>query len=181
MQPLGLILLVEDDPAVAQAIRLAVRPAGGEVMVVTHPDALAESLEPGRCSAVLLDMNFRPGEHDGRGGIHAIARIRAIDPPLAIVTLTVHGGVALAVDALKAGASDFLLKPWRNARLVEALQSAVTLTARQREGEAMSLEEIERHAIARALDRHEGNVSRAATALGLTRPALYRRIEKHGL
>lgn len=181
MQPLGPILLVEDDPAVVQAIRLAVRPAEGEIEALTHPDQLAGALSPGRHVAALLDMNFRPGAHDGRGGIEAIARIRVADPALAIVMLTVHGGVALAVEALKAGASDFLLKPWRNDRLVEALRAAAALTARQRAGEAMSLDEMERHAIARALHRHEGNVSRTASALGLTRPALYRRMEKHGL
>ena len=178
---LGPILLVEDDPAVTEAIRLAVRPAGGEVEAVAHPDGLADMFAPGRYRAALLDMNFQPGAHDGRGGIDAIAWLRAADPALAIVTLTVHGGVALAVEALKAGASDFLLKPWRNDRLLEALRAAATMTERQRTGEAMSLEEIERHAIARALDRHNGNVSRAASALGLTRPALYRRMDKHGL
>ncbi|HWJ70668.1 MAG TPA: response regulator [Sphingobium sp.] len=181
MQPLGPILLIEDDPAVVQAIRLAVRSAGGEIKAIAHPDELAGTMQPGRHVAALLDMNFRPGAYDGRGGIDAIARIRSADPTLAIVTLTVHGGVALAIEALKAGASDFLLKPWRNDRLVEALRAAAALTARLRAGEAMSLDEIERQAIARALDRHEGNVSRTASALGITRPALYRRMEKHGL
>lgn len=181
MQPFGPILFVEDDAAVTQAIRLALRPVGGEVVAATGLQDLPAVLHERRYAAALLDMNFRPGAHDGRDGIEAIALIRAADPALAIVMLTVHGGVALAVEALKAGACDFLLKPWRNDRLIAALQGAAALTARQRDGEAMSLEEIERHAIARALDRHEGNVSRAATALGLTRPALYRRMEKHGL
>ncbi len=181
MKALGPILLVEDDPAVVQAIRLTLRPAGGDVEAIVHPEGLADSLVPGHFSAALLDMNFRPGEQDGRAGLTAIGMVRAADPALAIVMLTVHGGVALAVEALKSGASDFLLKPWRNDRLVEALQAAAALTTRQRASEAMELDAIERHAIVRVLARHDGNITKAAAALGLTRPALYRRMEKHGL
>jgi ActR/RegA family two-component response regulator len=181
MEPLGRILLVEDDPAVVQAVRLALRPVAERVDAIGHPDQLARTIVPDRYAAALLDMNFSPGAHDGRGGLDAISAVRAIDPPLAIVVLTVFGGVALAVEALKRGASDFLLKPWRNDRLIEALRAAAALSAEQRAGAAMSLEDVERHAIQRALARHEGNISKAAAALGLTRPALYRRIEKHGL
>lgn len=174
------ILLIEDDAAVTQAIRLALRDVG-EVEAFADPDALPAALSLESCDAVLLDMNFGPGQRDGSAGLDAIDGLRAADPSLAIVMLTVFGGVAIAVEALKRGASDFLLKPWRNERLVEAVRAAAALTARQRAGAAMSLEEIERHAIVRALARADGNISHAAAALGLTRPALYRRIEKHGL
>jgi len=172
------ILLIEDDPAVAQAIRLALRGVA-EVDGFADPDALPA--RPRGYDAALLDMNFRPDQRDGSAGLDAIDRLRAADPSLAIVMLTVFGGVTVAVEALKRGASDFLLKPWRNDRLVEAIRAAIDLTARQRAGEAMSLDAIERHAIERALARADGNISHAAAALGLTRPALYRRIEKHGL
>lgn len=181
MEPIGPILIVEDDPAVVRAIKLALRPAVERIEVVDHPDRLPGRLVPDLYAAALLDMNFAPGEHDGSAGLAAIGAIRAADPNLAIVILTVHGGVALAVEALKRGASDFLLKPWRNDRLVEALRAAAILTGQQRAGAAMSLDEIERHAISRSLARHDGNISKTADALGLTRPALYRRIEKHGL
>lgn len=174
------ILLIEDDAAVTQAIRLALREIG-EVEAFATPEALPASLSLETCDAALLDMNFRPDQRDGGAGLDAIDRLRAADPSLAIVMLTVFGGVAIAVEALKRGASDFLLKPWRNDRLVEAIGAAAALTASQRAGAAMSLEEIERHAIIRALARADGNISHAAAALGLTRPALYRRIEKHGL
>lgn len=174
------ILLIEDDAAVAQAIRLALRGIA-DVETFADPGALPVPLTLGLYDAALLDMNFRPDQRDGNAGLDAIDRLRTADPTLAIVMLTVFGGVAIAVEALKRGASDFLLKPWRNDRLVEAIRAAVALTARQRAGAAMSLEAIERHAIMRALARADGNISHAAAALGLTRPALYRRIEKHGL
>ncbi len=174
------ILLIEDDQAIAQAIGLALRGVA-EVEHVPGPEALPDPMPLGDYAAILLDMNFRPDQRDGRAGLGAIDQLRIADPTLAIVVLTVFGGVAIAVEALKRGACDFLLKPWRNDRLVAAVGAAIELTARQRAGAAMSLETIERHAIERAIERADGNISRAAAALGITRPALYRRIEKHGL
>jgi len=62
------------------------------------------------------------------------------------------------------------------------MRAAAALTAERRaSGEALNLDDLERRAIVRALELHEGNVSHAAAALGLTRPALYRRMERHGL
>lgn len=174
------ILLIEDDPAIAQAIALALRGVAA-IDHIADPAALPTAAAPELYAAALLDMNFHPGQRDGSAGLDAIDRLRAADPTLAIVMLTVFGGVAIAVEALKRGACDFLLKPWRNDRLVASMNAAIELTARQRAGAAMSLEAIERHAIERAIERADGNISRAAAALGLTRPALYRRIEKYGL
>ncbi len=75
-----------------------------------------------------------------------------------------------------------MLKPWRNDKLLEAMAAASALTrARRAVASDLNLDVLERHAIQRALARHEGNISQAAAALGLTRPALYRRMSKHGL
>jgi DNA-binding NtrC family response regulator len=83
------------------------------------------------------------------------------------------------LKASSAGASDFLLKPWRNEALVAAVQEATRRTETARAD--TSLDALERSAIAGALDRHDGNIAQAAVALGLSRPALYRRMAKHGL
>jgi two-component system, response regulator RegA len=99
-----------------------------------------------------------------------------------VVLMTTFGGVSLAVEALKRGAADFVLKPWRNEKLVAAVRAAAELTRSKRlADESFDLEAAERTAIRRALAHHDGNVSRAAASLGLTRPALYRRMAKHGL
>ena len=178
--------LVEGQGLVGFQIRVIIRAQAENAIKAVRPqfDGLAP-LEGyaigGRFAAAILDMNFTAGARDGSEGLRAVEIIRRKDPNLAIIALTVHGGVALAVGALQRGACDFLLKPWRNARLVESLQAAAGLTASQRASETLSLEEIERQAIARVLERHDGNISKAAVTLGLTRPALYRRIEKYGL
>jgi ActR/RegA family two-component response regulator len=95
--------------------------------------------------------------------------------------MTAYGGVALAVEALKRGATDFVLKPWRNDKLVATVMAAAAATRRRRATETLNLDTLERGAIERALLQHGGNISLAAAALGLSRPALYRRLSKHGL
>jgi transcriptional regulator of acetoin/glycerol metabolism len=73
------------------------------------------------------------------------------------------------------------MKPWRNDRLVEAVSLAAEITRRRRVDENRTLDNIEQQAIARALLRHQGNISGAADALGLSRAALYRRKARYGL
>jgi two-component system response regulator RegA len=95
--------------------------------------------------------------------------------------MTAYGGVSLAVAALKRGATDFVLKPWRNDKLIEVVTAAIALAQSRRAADTLDLEVIERAAIERALTLHDGNISLAASSLGLSRAALYRRISKHGL
>ena len=181
MSRLGNVLVLDDDPDVLKAARMALARDAGRVDTLDQPASIEAALAAGDHDAVLLDMNFAPGERSGDAGLGVLDRIRAVDPALSVVLMTVYGGVALAVEALKRGAADFVLKPWRNDRLVEALAAAAELTRSRRAGETLNLDLLERYAVQRALVRCDGNVSQAAAALGLTRPALYRRMAKHGL
>jgi DNA-binding NtrC family response regulator len=165
------ILVVDDDPDVALAARYALAELAGTVDGATSLDDLEAMLKARPYDAILLDMNFAAGDSSGRAGIDGLARTRGLDPAVAVVLMTAYGGVALAVEALKRGASDFVL----------ALTAAIALTRSRREGQKHTLDDLEREAIQEALARHGGNISKAAEALGVTRPALYRKIEKHGL
>lgn len=173
------ILVVDDDPDVLKAAALALA-SEGVVDIAASPDGL--EARAAAYDAVLLDMNFALGERSGAAGLDGLARLQAADPALSVVLMTTYGGVALAVEALKRGATDFVLKPWRNEALTQSLRAAAALTvSRRATGAALNLDDLEKQAIARALSRHDGNVSHAAAALGLTRPALYRRMARHGL
>ncbi|MGH6965102.1 MAG: response regulator transcription factor [Phenylobacterium sp.] len=176
----GAYLIVDDDPDVLKAAAAALTRDAGRVDLAASPEGLAEQAH--LYDAVLLDMNFTAGERHGGEGLDSLARLQAADPALSVVLMTTYGGVALAVEALKRGAADFVLKPWRNEALVQAMRAAAELTAQRRaSGAALNLDDLERRAIERALAVYDGNVSHAAAALGLTRPALYRRMERHGL
>jgi two-component system response regulator RegA len=178
----GSVLVVDDDRDVLHAARLALAREVGRVETSTAADGLEDLLAADAYEAVLLDMNFALGDHSGRQGLDALERVRAFDPSLSVVLMTAFGGVSLAVEALKRGAVDFVLKPWRNEKLIAAVAAAAELTRSRRQADAsFDLETAERTAIQRALAHHKGNISRAAASLGLTRPALYRRLARHGL
>jgi DNA-binding NtrC family response regulator len=179
MEKLSAVLIVDDDADVRLAARLALAPHAARIEAVADPGAMAAILAPGVFDCMLLDMNFALGEHSGRAGMSALAAAQAADPALAVVLMTSYGAVSLAVESLKRGAHDFLLKPWRNEALVTAVQSAAAATWSERGGE--KLDTLERSAIEKALARHDGNIAQAATALGLSRQGLYRRMAKHGL
>jgi two-component system response regulator RegA len=175
------ILIVEDDADVQHAARIALAGSCTLIEVLGTPDALAARLEAVSFDVVLLDMNFVAGDRSGATGLDALARLQELDATLAVVLMTAYGGVSLAVEALKHGAADFVLKPWRNDKLIATVLAAAAATRRRRAAETLNLDRLERGAIERALLQHGGNISLAAAALGLSRPALYRRMSKHGL
>lgn len=180
MEPLPAILVVDDDHDVLRAAKVALT---GHFDPIFTANAIEELETKVECplEAVLLDMNFALGRHSGREGLDALARIKARDPTVSVVLMTAYGSVSLAVEALKEGAADFILKPWRNDKLVAAALAAAERTRAARSGQTLDLDIIERRTIEQALAQYRGNISLAASALGLSRPALYRRMAKHGL
>jgi len=176
------VLIVDDDADVLKAAAMALSGLATVIEATTSPEGLAKQLAGRSYDAVLLDMNFAPGERSGGVGLEWLAHIQAADAALSVVLMTTYGGVALAVEGLKRGAADFVLKPWRNEALVASLAAAMERTRVSRVSAVdLNLDDLERRAIARALQLHEGNISHAAATLGLTRPALYRRMARHGL
>jgi DNA-binding NtrC family response regulator len=123
----GNILLVDDDDDILTAGRLLLRRNFAEVMTCRRPENIPGLLEEHDIDAVLLDMNFGPGESSGRQGLEWLERILAIDPQLVVVMITAHGGVDTVVEAMKRGATDFIAKPWQNEKVVATISAAVKL------------------------------------------------------
>jgi len=128
----GRVIVVDDDPDVLIAARMALASAVSNVQALSSPAHLADALEE-PADAVLLDMNFAVGAHSGREGLDWLARIHALDPHISVVLMTAFGGVSLAVESLKSGAVDFVLKPWQNDKLVATISAAVSLAQARRE------------------------------------------------
>jgi two-component system response regulator RegA len=175
------VLVVDDDPDVLLAARLALTGDVERVDTESSVDGLDRRLTAMSYDVALVDMNFVAGCRDGQQGLDTLDSILEIDPTLSVVLMTAYGGVTLAVEALKRGATDFVLKPWRNDKLVAAVVAAANLTRGRRSAQTLELDALEKQAIERALARHERNITLAAAALGLSRAALYRRMAKHGL
>jgi len=124
----GILLIVDDNSDVLTAARLALAPHFEKVVTLQNPDHLVGTLDSFVPDAILLDMNFAPGERTGREGLDWLGRLRVAVPTASVVLMTAFGGVSLAVEALKNGAVDFVLKPWQNDKLVATMSAAVALS-----------------------------------------------------
>ena len=125
--PFSLAVVVDDDPDIALAARLALRDLFERVETVRSPAELLPLLKKESPDAILLDLNFERGATNGREGLDFLGRIMEQEPDAAVVIITAHGAVSIAVEALKAGASDFVAKPWSNERLAATVRSAAAL------------------------------------------------------
>jgi DNA-binding NtrC family response regulator len=119
------ILILDDDADVACAAQMLLRRRHGTVATLNDPAGLAALLAARVPDVVLLDFNFTPGRIDGAEGLATLDLLRAQACPPAVIALTAYADVPLAVEALKRGASDFITKPWDNARLVAAVDAAL--------------------------------------------------------
>ena len=129
------ILIVDDDEDILVAGRLLLKRHYGEVVTCSDPAQIPQRMAERDFDAILLDMNFSPGESTGRQGFLWLKRILGIDPGAVVVTITAHGGVDVAVEAMKLGATDFIAKPWQNEKVVATLSAAVKLRRSRAEAE----------------------------------------------
>ncbi len=131
------ILIVDDDDDILTAARLLLRRRFGEIITCRRPEEVPGLLDKYDFDAVLLDMNFGPGESSGAQGLEWLERILKIDPQMVVVMITAHGNVDTAVEAMKRGATDFVAKPWQNEKVVATLSAAVKLHRSRKETESL--------------------------------------------
>ncbi|WNC67492.1 sigma-54 dependent transcriptional regulator [Thalassotalea nanhaiensis] len=123
----GVILIVDDDEDILVAGKLLLKRHFSSVQICNQPENIPRLLSGQKFDAILLDMNFGPGESSGAQGYLWLEKILEIDPQAVVIMITAHGGVDVAVDAMKLGATDFIAKPWQNEKVVATLSAAVQL------------------------------------------------------
>ena len=131
------ILIVDDDPDILMAGNLLLKRYFSTVLTSEQPERLPELLVTQTIDAILLDMNFGPGESSGQQGYFWLDKILQINPQAVVVMITAHGDVETAVEAMKLGATDFIAKPWQNEKVVATLSSAVKLSQTRREASSL--------------------------------------------
>src|SRR5919106_7013401 len=131
-----LAVIVDDDPDIALAARLALRGLFREVATLPSPEKLPNFIKSRSPDAILLDLNFERAATDGSEGLDYLGRIMREDPEAAVVIITAHSAVSVAVEAIKKGASDFVAKPWSNERLAATVRSAAALRRSRIEAKA---------------------------------------------
>ncbi len=123
----GKILVVDDDEDILQAVRLLLKSHVAQVHTEKKPDAIPSLLRNETYDVIFLDMNFAKGATSGQEGFDWLNTILEIDPSSVVVLITAYGDVEMAVRAIKEGATDFILKPWQNQRLIATLSAAMNL------------------------------------------------------
>jgi two-component system response regulator HydG len=119
------ILVIDDDPDVLTAVRLLLKTEVREVLTEKNPEAIRSMLPKKEYDLVLLDMNFNSTINTGNEGIFWLKKIKELAPATAVVMITAYGDIDLAVRSLKEGASDFVIKPWHNDRLLDTLRESL--------------------------------------------------------
>ncbi len=125
------ILFVDDDVDVQKAAALLLPRHGFALLSARTPAEAWSVLAAEPVDVVLLDLNFQRGAGSGSEGLRCLEALLADDPQRVLVVVTGHSGVAIAVAAMRAGAADFVMKPWSNERLVTTLKDAVALRRRR--------------------------------------------------
>ncbi|MCB2091267.1 MAG: sigma-54-dependent Fis family transcriptional regulator [Alphaproteobacteria bacterium] len=146
MEKHGSILIVDDDDDILVAGRLLLKRHFENVVTISEPSQIAATMKETEFDAILLDMNFGPGQSSGDEGFHWLAEILKIDPEAVVIMITAHGGVNIAVEAMKMGATDFVSKPWQNEKVVATLSAAVKL--RDSRSKAATLKQANRALVA---------------------------------
>ncbi len=135
----GKILVIDDNEDILSAARLLLKQHMGLVHTEKNPDKIPNLLKNESYDVILLDMNFAKGATSGEEGFYWLRRILSLDPSAVVILITAYGDVGMAVKAIKEGATDFILKPWQNEKLLATLSAALSL--RESRNEASSLRE----------------------------------------
>lgn len=116
------ILVIDDDTDVLTAVKLLLKTEVKEVVTEKNPEAIHSLLTSTKFDIVLLDMNFKSSINTGNEGIFWLKKIKEIDENMSVIMITAYGDIDLAVRSLKEGAADFIVKPWHNEKLLEAIK-----------------------------------------------------------
>jgi DNA-binding NtrC family response regulator len=135
------VLFIDDDADVLATAETLLRRNGWRMVRAQSP-AEAWSLLAGEpVDLVLLDLNFSRQATSGEEGLRFLSELKAHDPEAVVVVVTGHSGVNVAVTAMKSGASDFVMKPWSNSRLMDTLRDAMALRRRADAGAVTAAED----------------------------------------
>jgi two-component system, NtrC family, response regulator HydG len=132
-EKIGKILVVDDDEDVLQAARLLLKKHVELIHTENDPQKIPNLIDNISYDVILLDMNFTRDVTSGQEGFFWLNKIFERDPAAVVILITGYGDVNLAVKAIKEGASDFVLKPWQNEKLLATLSSAINLRRSRQE------------------------------------------------
>ena len=129
----GKILVIDDDRDILLTTKVILKKEFREIKTVTAPDDIIPYIKRDIFDVILLDMNFTTGATSGKEGLYWLKKILEISTEAIIIVMTAYGDINLAVEAMKIGATDFIIKPWENKKFIATLNSAYKLSLSKKE------------------------------------------------
>lgn len=129
----GKILVIDDDKDILLSTKMVLKKEFAEIKTVTDPKDIIPYIEKKLFDVILLDMNFTTGSTSGKEGLEWLRKILEIDSNATVVMMTAYGDINLAIDSMKIGAVDFVVKPWENKKLVATMLAAYNLSKSKQE------------------------------------------------
>ena len=125
------VLVADDQPDIRTSLHLALKCAGFDAQMADSPEAVLAAVSRLQYDVVLMDLNYSKDTTSGGEGLDLLPQIKALDGDLPVVAMTAWATIELAIEAMRRGAGDFVLKPWDNATLVKTV-SAQAMIRRER-------------------------------------------------
>jgi len=150
-QKSGKILVIDDDQDILLTTKVVLKRSFDFIETETNPERVLPNIIKGGYDVILLDMNFKTGATSGKEGIELLRRIVKTDPDALVIMITAYGDIDLAVQAMKDGAIDFIVKPWDNKKLLATVANAVRLSASRKE--IANLKELQK-VLTEEIDQH---------------------------
>ena len=138
----GTILVVDDNKSILAAVRMLLENHFEKVLTLSSPNRIKNTLHDELVDVVLLDMNFSAGINNGNEGLFWLSEIKKEYPATQVVLFTAYADIDLAVRGIKEGATDFVVKPWDNTRLIETLRAACQIRLANQKHDDASLQPI---------------------------------------
>lgn len=134
------ILIADDDLNIIASLKYILSEENFDILAMTTPEAVIENLKTESVDLVLLDMNFQQDTTSGAEGLQLVKTIKNLDENLPIIVMTGWATIDIAVDAMRAGAKDFIQKPWNNERIISAIKTQIKLAKIDRKLQRLSQE-----------------------------------------
>lgn len=132
------ILIADDDINIIASLKFVLADEGFDIVAVTTPEAAIESARNQNVDLILLDMNFQHDTTSGVEGVQLVTAISALELNIPIIVMTGWATIDIAVEAMQAGAKDFIQKPWKNERMLSAIENQLALVKSNKKAQRLS-------------------------------------------